>query len=165
MPQEEIFNTRDRAYSAWHRRMSTQRFVGIELAQVLSMIDLDASLYVEYDDKSKEPLALIETAIDTGRDSKAFTVTRNLAKRCSPVVPAFVLFYTLSHNANPADRQWRDIDSFRVRRVWPEPVTDWKTFSPKEWADYLVGLRRNCAARIDKVINRERETFSNWASN
>ena len=48
--QEEKYGTRDRAYSAWHRRKSTRRFIGIEHAQLLAMIDLDASLYVEYDD-------------------------------------------------------------------------------------------------------------------
>ena len=46
MPHEEVTGTRDRTYSAWHRRMSTRRYVGIEAAQTLCMIDLDASLYV-----------------------------------------------------------------------------------------------------------------------
>lgn len=54
--QEETYGTRDRAYSAWHRRMSTRRFIGIDRAQLLAMIDLDAALYVEYDNGSKEPL-------------------------------------------------------------------------------------------------------------
>ena len=64
--QEEIFGTRDRAYSAWHTRGSTRRFIGIDSAQLLAMIDLDAALYVEYDNGTKEPLALIETALDVG---------------------------------------------------------------------------------------------------
>ena len=51
--QEERYSTRDRAYSVWHRRFSTRRFIGIEAAQRLSMIDLDAALYVEYDDHSR----------------------------------------------------------------------------------------------------------------
>ena len=70
MPHEEVTGTRDRTYSAWHRRMSTRRYVGIEAAQTLGMIDLDASLYVEYDDSTKEPLALIETARDVGQEFK-----------------------------------------------------------------------------------------------
>src|SRR5688500_12286183 len=73
MSQEERFGTRDRSYSAWHRRNSTRRFVGIERAQTLAMIDLDASLYVEYDDATKEPIALIETAIDCGQEFKPAT--------------------------------------------------------------------------------------------
>ena len=52
---------------------------GIDSAQLLAMIDLDASLYVEYDDNSKEPLALIETAQDVGQAHKSATVTTNLA--------------------------------------------------------------------------------------
>jgi hypothetical protein len=33
--------------------MSIRRFVGIERAQLFSMIDLDGALFVEYDDGSK----------------------------------------------------------------------------------------------------------------
>lgn len=44
--QEERYGNRDRTYSAWHRRLSTRRFVGLERAQLLAMIDLDAALYV-----------------------------------------------------------------------------------------------------------------------
>jgi len=66
--QEERYGQRDRAYSAWHRRLSTRRFVGIDRAQLLAMIDLDAALYVDYDDRTKEPVALIETAMDVGQD-------------------------------------------------------------------------------------------------
>jgi hypothetical protein len=43
--QEERFGNRDRTYSAWHRRSSVRRFVGIEKAQLLAMIDLDGALY------------------------------------------------------------------------------------------------------------------------
>lgn len=68
--QEERFNIRDLTYSAWHRRLSTRRFVGIEKAQSLAMIDLDGALYIEYDDGSKRPVALIETAIDVGQHTK-----------------------------------------------------------------------------------------------
>ena len=80
MAQEEKYGTRDRTYSAWHRRLSTQRFVGIEKAQLLAMIDLDASLYVEYDDGTKEPLALIETAQDIGQAFKPATVTLQIGQ-------------------------------------------------------------------------------------
>lgn len=65
--QEEQYGTRDLTYSAWHRRLSTRRFVGIERAQALAMIDLDAALYIEYDQGSKHPVALIETARDVGQ--------------------------------------------------------------------------------------------------
>lgn len=150
MAQEEVYNSRDRSYSAWHRRGSTRRFVGIERAQTLAMIDLDASLYVEYDDGSKEPLALVETAIDRGQPMKPATVTKKLAQRCYPLLPAYILLYTLSEEANPADEKHKDIRCFRVRRIWPEPETPWELLSPKQWADRLVLLREWSAKRLDK---------------
>lgn len=151
MSQEERYNTRDRSYSAWHRRESTRRFVGIERAQVLAMIDLDASLYVEYDDGSKEPLALVETAIDVGQDIKPSTVTKNLAKRCIPAIRAYILLYKLCADRNPADTRWQDIDQFRVRRIWPEPETGWKIMSPGEWAETLCRIRQWAATPLDGV--------------
>ena len=156
MSQEERFGTRDRTYSAWHRRLSTQRFVGIESAQTLAMIDLDASLYVEYDDGTKEPLALIETARDIGQTYKAAVVTKRLAKRTQPVSPAYVLLYTIAAINNPAATQWRDIESFRFMRLWPEPETAWKQVTPKEWAEELVQLRKWSAAKLDQQINHDR---------
>ena len=101
MAQEEVYGTRDRIYSAWHRRMSTRRFVGIEKAQTLAMIDLDASLYVEYDDKTKEPIAIMEIARDVGQISKTSTVTRNLARKAGLL--AYTVLYKPSEKKNPAD--------------------------------------------------------------
>ena len=150
MPQEEIFGTRDRSYSAWHRRNSTRRFVGIEKAQTLAMIDLDASLYVEYDNKTKDPLILIETAMDRGQDIKPATVTTKLAQRCVPLLVAYVLLYKLSDVSNPADPSCKDIISFRARRLHPKPEKDWKVFTPQQWADYLVVLRNWASAQIDQ---------------
>jgi len=152
MAQEERYGTRGRHYSAWHRRMSTQRFIGIENAQLLAMIDLDASLYVEYDDQTKEPLALIETARDVDQQYKSATVTCNLAKRTVPPVPCYIVLYKLANTYNPADRQWQDISGFRVRRLWPEPPTGWVCYSPEEWAKQLLLLRRYCAHKVDEML-------------
>jgi len=149
--QEERFDTRDRSYSAWHRRMSTGRFIGIEKAQLLAMIDLDASLYVEYDDGTKEPLALIETAEDVGQDYKSATVTNRLARRAG--LPCYVVLYTLDENTmNPANTKWKDIKSFRVRRLAPDPTSEWVIFTPSRWADYLLGLRQWTSARLDASL-------------
>lgn len=146
--QEERYGTRDRTYSAWHRRLSTRRFVGLERAQLLSMIDLDASLYVEYDDETKEPLALIETARDVGQQFKPATVTTLLAQRAG--LPAYVVLYANSNKRNPADQRWQDIDRFRVRRMWPRPEPAWRTLAPKEWAQALVQIRDWVSARLDR---------------
>lgn len=152
-PQEERYGTRNRAYSAWHRRMSTGRFIGIERAQLLAMIDLDASVYVEYDDGTKEPLALIETAIDCGQTYKAATVTLNLAKRAD--LPCYIVLYTLSNTPNPADSEWPDISSFRVRRLHPKSETGFRTYTPQGWADCLLRLRSWSAARLDQELFAE----------
>lgn len=151
MSQEERYNTRDRSYSAWHRRQSTRRYIGIENAQLLAMIDLDASLYVEYDDGTKEPLALIETARDVGQPHKTATVTLKLAQRAD--LPCFVVLYTVSESMNPADNKWPDISSFRVKRLHPSPEFQWRVLTPQEWADTLLIMRRWKAKRIDALID------------
>lgn len=153
MSQEERYGTRDRTYSAWHRRNSTRRFIGIESAQLLAMIDLDASLYVEYDDGTKEPLALIETAEDVDQPFKTATVTQKLAVLSG--LPAFVLLYKKSPTKNPADAQWPDVAAFRVKRLWPHPNNEWRLCTPKQWADYLLLLRRLSAKQIDQGVRKK----------
>jgi hypothetical protein len=164
MAQEEVYNTRDRSYSAWHRRKSTGRFIGFEHAQLLAMIDLDASLYVEYDDGTKEPIALIETAIDVGQPWKAATVTTQLAKRAN--LPCFVVLYKLSQDStNPADTQWQDIESFRVKRLWPLSVQEiansttpqWEVLTPQHWAEKLLSMRKWSADKISTLDNPQRK--------
>lgn len=148
--QEERYGTRDRTYSAWHRRLSTRRFVGIERAQSLAMIDLDMAVYVEYDDATKEPLALVETAYDHGQVFKSAAVTCNLAKKAG--IPAFIVLYKPSERSNPADPRCKDISAFRVRRVWPEPTPYFK-MTPERWAQSLVRLRDKECAKLDDVFN------------
>lgn len=145
--QEERYGDRDLAYSAWHRRLSTRRFIGIERATRLSMIDLDGALYVEFDDCTREPLALVETARDEGQVTKVATVTARLAQRAG--LPAYAVLYRVSDTPNPADRRWPDIAGFRVRRVWPQPEPAWRELSPAEWARALLQIREWAAARLD----------------
>lgn len=145
--QEERYGVRDRAYSAWHRRHSTRRFVGIERAQLLSMIDLDAALYVEYDDSSKEPLALIETAKDVGQTYKVASVTRNLARRAG--LPCYCVLYLCGNQPNPADPAWCDVESFRVKRLWPKPEREWRILTPHDWAHALIAIRTFSTKRLD----------------
>ena len=127
--------------------MSTRRFIGIEAAQHLSMIDLDAALFVEYDDESREPLALIETARDVGQSRKSGAVTKRLAQRAG--IPAYVLLYQCSQQTNPADRTHQDISGFRVKRLWPCPDRGWRALSPVEWAVGLLRIRTWSARRLD----------------
>lgn len=146
--QEERFGARDRTYSAWHRRLSTRRFVGIEKAQLLSMIDLDGALYCEFDGSTSEPLALIETAIDRGQRRKSATVTKRLAELAR--LPAYAVLYHPAGYCNPADPTQFDIDRFRVRRLWPCPEREWRTLNPLEWAEALLKIRQWAAMRTDR---------------
>lgn len=145
--QEERFGRRPSQYSSWHRRLSVRRFVGIEKAQLLSMIDLDGALYCEFDSTTSEPLALIETAEDRGQHRKVATVTKRLAERAR--LPAYVVLYRPAPYPNPADTSQDDIDSFRVRRLWPSPEREWRTLSPLEWAEALLRIRKWAAIRAD----------------
>ena len=149
MPQEEIFGTRDRSYSAWHRRNSTRRFVGIEKAQTLAMIDLDASLYVEYDDKTKDPLILIETAMDRARDKTGNRYHKSWLSDAYPFVGLCAL-YTLSNALNPADPTCKDIVCFRAKRLHQNRKRNGERSHPQEWADHLVALRNWASAQIDQ---------------
>lgn len=145
--QEELFGTRDRTYSAWHRRHSVRRFVGLERAQLLSMIDLDGALFCEFDAETSEPLALVETALDRGQSRKTATVTRRLAARAR--LPAYAVLYAPAGYPNPADPSQHDIQSFRVKRLWPSPEREWRTLNPLEWAEALIQIREWMAKRLD----------------
>lgn len=144
---EQRYPITDRAYSAWHRRFSIARYVGIERAQLLSMIDLDAALYVEYDDRTREPLALIETARDVGQEWKSASVTQRLAKRAK--LPCYCLLYSCANDPNPADPRYRDISQLRVRRVWPKAEAGWRTLTPGAWAEALLQIRVWSARQLD----------------
>lgn len=148
---EQRYGGLDRTYSAWHRRNSTRRFVGLDRAQLLTMIDLDAALFIEYDDGTKEPLALIETARDVGQAYKTATITKNLAKRAG--IPCYVVLYQCANQPNPADTRWPDIKAFRVRRLWPKPETAWRVITPQNWAMALIHIRAWQANRLDQAAN------------
>lgn len=146
MAQDEKHGTRSLAYSAWHRMGSTKRFVAEEDARLLSQIDIDHVLWMEYDDKTKEPILLIEEAQDTGQDNKPSTVTRNMARRMH--VYALVVLWKPASVPNPANEEWPDIESFRVKRIWPPSnKPGWHTVTPKKYAEKLLKLRK-CQGEI-----------------
>lgn len=158
MSLEERYGTRDGAYSAWHRPRSIARFVGIEAAQLLSLIDIDIPIYVEYDESTKEPLALIETAIDVGQRTKPSTVTCNLAKRAN--LPAFCVLYTKDKvQLNPADAREMDILQFRVRQLWstegPSALSEWVNLTPASWAKWILEVRRRQSKRVDECLKAD----------
>ena len=128
------------------------------------MIDVDASLWVEYDDGNYEPIALIEIARDVGQPHKSSTVTKNLARRAGLL--AYVVLYKVGNSENPAIPTISDISSFRVKCINPSERADigWKPYTPQEYANFLVDLRKysgmildggGCNIEISKLVPRQ----------
>lgn len=134
----ERYLNRDRAYGAWHRAPSIRRYLRRDQAESLTMVDLDSVLFAEYDNAGKLPLALVEVARDIGQEKPA-GVMQQLARLAN--VPAYVALYTSAPTANPSNPNWDDIESFRVRRMWPRPEPSWRVLTPTQWAQALVQIR------------------------
>jgi len=134
----ERYETRDRAYGAWHRAPSIGRYLHRDQAESLTMVDLDSVLFTEYDHGAKLPLALVEVARDIGQEKPA-GVMQQLARLAN--VPAYVALYTSAPEANPTNPNWSDIEHFRVQRLWPRPETGWRVLTPGQWAQALVQIR------------------------
>jgi hypothetical protein len=134
----ELYESRDRAYGVWHRAQSIRRYLSREQAESLTMVDLDSVLFTEYDNAGKVPLALVEVARDIGQEKPA-GVMQQLARLAN--VPAYVALYTAAPAANPSNPNWDDIESFRVRRMWPRPERGWRVLTPAQWARALVQIR------------------------
>ena len=124
----EITGRRDLTYSRWRRQVS-----GYDLTYV----DVDAC---EYCCDCFTPLALIETAIDRGREYKSTRVMRRLAEMAG--IPAYRVFYT---------KQGDTITMFRVRQVSPEYDTKEYTMTPAEYEQFLRSLRNNHECRVRRV--------------
>lgn len=134
----EQYDVRDRAYGVWHRAPSIGRYLRAAQAESLAMVDLDSVLFAEYDNAGKFPLALVEVARDIGQEKPA-GVMQQLARLAN--VPAYVALYTAAPAANPSNPNWDDIESFRVRRMWPRPEAGWRVLTPGQWARALVQIR------------------------
>jgi hypothetical protein len=155
--RNELTGERDLTYSAWHRQRSTRRFVGIDRAQSLGMIDIDGVLFVEYDTETREPLALIETACYVGQRRKPATVTAALARRAG--IPAFTVLYEAANDPNPADSRFPDIARFHVKRLWPQPERSWRIVEPEQWAKALLHIRHWMATLGDLPDRFDLELF------
>ena len=139
--EREKYNNRRLTYSRWHRRESIRRFLSDFEAWQLGMVDIDD---VEYCRFCGEPLALIETAQDFGQ-RKSARVTARLAERAG--IPAWLVFYTPGPDG--------DIVRFRVRQVYPSGDGE-KIMSPREFAEFLVELRRRhkCRGNMEHPLKR-----------
>lgn len=94
---ERYEGSRDRTFSRWHRKLPNR----------CTAIDLD---FMEYCDKCKMPLALIELAQDVGQKNKPTTILKQLARVSG--VPAFLIFYKI-------EEENEEIGDCRVQQIWP----------------------------------------------
>lgn len=153
----ELFGYRSLAYSNWHRAGSLARYLPVDQAQRLAMIDLDAAVYVEYEAAGRTPLILIETARDVGQRWKSATVVMELARRAN--VPAYALLYQLAETTNPADCRFADVSGFRIRRLYPKPERHWRSLSPAAWASALVRIRAWSIKRLGPAVAANDDCF------
>lgn len=99
MSRYERFGTRDLTFSSWHR----------SLPNSCTAIDID---FLEYCQRCRAPLALIELARDVGQDFKATTVMERLAECAN--VRAYLVLYELDEGEKYG------MGRCRVSRVWPD---------------------------------------------
>ncbi len=173
MAQTERTGQRDLSYSIWHRSKSIGRFLdGLDsdrhrprvsegpwceypdnykrnIADQMGMIDIDFVLHHGKHFTDRKPVALIETArtfYETVSDKKA-TMTRLLGEAAK--IPVFVVLYQCSEvHRNPADMQYPDIDWFFVRPYWPVQQDRYFQMTPRQYAWFLVSLRRERGSNI-----------------
>lgn len=117
MSRQERYGTRDLAFSAWHRAIPRDDF---------TWIDID---HCAYCDQCKDPIYLIELALDVGQAFKATTVTRKLALKLA--IPALLVLYTVEDEA---------VSSFRVKRIAPT-WTEFRQVEPQVLVDWITKTR------------------------
>lgn len=121
MSRHERYGTRDLTFSGWHRT----------LPDYCTAIDLD---FLEYCQKCRHPLALIELARDVGQAHKPTTVMENLAKKAG--IPAFLIMYSLGENG---------LGQCRVARIYPDKTALY--VASLEWvAQTICRLHSPCPA-------------------
>lgn len=155
MADKEMTGRRDLTISYWHRTRSIARFVGgIEIGQRLSMIDIDGTLFLEYERGTYRPLVLFEYAIlkSHGKPDKATGVIESLARRAN--LPAFLVFYTISENENRhADGNGvRDIDSFLVKKLFPDKWIEFRLHTPEQFGQLILKERKEACRELDEQL-------------
>lgn len=145
MSRDERYGNRDLTFSRWHRYALPDR---------VTAIDLDM---VEYCQRCRMPLCLIETARDVGQDRKNTIVMRELARSANVV--AICILYTPDGNVCPCTSRSRDaacthgISKVRFRRVYPidETWQNWHAFELAAWLILLHDNHEQIACRLRKA--------------
>lgn len=146
-PLEEQYGNRDGEllYSRWHRPASMRRFVGVDVADAMSMINIDhiyrCDRWASYCGHCRRTQLIVESALDFGQSDKVARVTARLASDLR--IPAVALVALITPTADG-----QDIERFRVKQVAPlgaihERLRGWQEFSPQKYVDLLVWFRRH----------------------
>lgn len=122
-----------KVFNNWHR---------YALSDDATMIDIDG---LEYCRRCRWPLAFIESAHDIGQSVKPVTVLRTLAKVTG--IDTYVILFSVDEAARDREDWANACTSFRVRRVYPPPETEWLTMNPARMDAFLMGLRRKHQCR------------------
>src|SRR6516225_4317530 len=144
MPQHEIRGDREgeMAYNAFHREASAARFIDRESAHNLPMINIDHVFWIEYNEQTKAPVALVESARDVGQKEKAVTILKALAVRAN--LPCYTVLYQIADDTDIDElTELPRITGFRVRREWPDQQSrDFITATPEQYFAGLWQLRK-----------------------
>lgn len=141
MSPDERYGTRDLTFSRWHRYALPGR---------ATAIDLDM---IEYCQRCRMPLCLIETARDVGQDGKTTRVMTELARLVNVV--AVCVLYT-PDGACTCERRRKipgcrhGITAVRFRRVYPldEPFEPWPACDLAAWLTKLHDDHADIACRV-----------------
>lgn len=144
MSRDERFGTRDLTFSRWHRYALPDR---------VTAIDLDM---IEYCQRCRMPLCLIETARDIGQDAKSTLVMSRLAQTANVV--AVCILYTPSGECScRRDRKVpgcrHGIEKARFRRVYPveEQFEEWHDWELAAWLTSLHDNHEEIACRLRRA--------------
>jgi hypothetical protein len=58
----------------------------------------------------------------------------------------------LSAKGSNKSLTYRDIEPFRVMRLWPRPDGAWRVVTPADWAIALLAIRTHGADVIDRAL-------------
>jgi len=145
MSRDERYGSRDLTFSTWHR---------YALADRVTAIDLDL---IEYCQRCRMPLCLIESARDVGQASKPTAVLRELAQIANVV--ALCILYTPDGTICTCKSGRRiigcthGVSAFRLRRIHPidEPFETWQPFELAAWLTQLHDNHEEIACRYRRA--------------
>lgn len=123
MSQDERWGKRDLTYSRWHRSPN--------LPNDCTYCDVDG---MEYCAVCKEPLVLVETAVDIRQDDKDTRPMERLAERAN--LPAWLVLYKKSDESDQAT-----VIALRVKKISPRK-SEWYHFTPEQWREEIIKKHR-----------------------